>query len=62
MVNGPTTPIPVKAQPSPIDPMVPAVPLGELLPEACFPEELGKPPPRHPAAVKKMLGWTAVID
>nr|XP_023659290.1 pyruvate carboxylase, mitochondrial-like [Paramormyrops kingsleyae] len=29
MVNGPTTPIPVKAKPSPIDPVVPMVPLGE---------------------------------
>ncbi|XP_067400171.1 pyruvate carboxylase, mitochondrial [Emydura macquarii macquarii] len=29
MVNGPTTPIPVKAQPSPIDPVVPTVPLGD---------------------------------
>uniref|UniRef100_A0A670ZLM0 Pyruvate carboxylase n=1 Tax=Pseudonaja textilis TaxID=8673 RepID=A0A670ZLM0_PSETE len=28
MVNGPTTPIPVKARPSPIDPVVPAVTLG----------------------------------
>ncbi|XP_062867716.1 pyruvate carboxylase a [Trichomycterus rosablanca] len=28
MVNGPTTPIPVKAKPSFIDPVVPAVPLG----------------------------------
>uniref|UniRef100_A0AAR2KE50 Pyruvate carboxylase n=1 Tax=Pygocentrus nattereri TaxID=42514 RepID=A0AAR2KE50_PYGNA len=28
MVNGPTTPIPVKAKPSSIDPVVPAVPLG----------------------------------
>ncbi|XP_066575117.1 pyruvate carboxylase, mitochondrial [Amia ocellicauda] len=29
MVNGPTTPIPVKAKASPIDPVVPPVPLGE---------------------------------
>uniref|UniRef100_A0A8C2JEC1 Pyruvate carboxylase n=1 Tax=Cyprinus carpio TaxID=7962 RepID=A0A8C2JEC1_CYPCA len=29
MVNGPTTPIPVKAKPSPIDPVIPPVPLGE---------------------------------
>lgn len=29
MVNGPTTPIPVKARPSPIDPVVPSVPLGD---------------------------------
>ncbi|XP_069036524.1 pyruvate carboxylase a [Lepisosteus oculatus] len=29
MVNGPTTPIPVKAKASPIDPVVPTVPLGE---------------------------------
>uniref|UniRef100_T1D9G8 Pyruvate carboxylase n=1 Tax=Crotalus horridus TaxID=35024 RepID=T1D9G8_CROHD len=29
MVNGPTTPIPVKARPSPIDPVIPAVPLGQ---------------------------------
>uniref|UniRef100_A0A673IVD9 pyruvate carboxylase n=1 Tax=Sinocyclocheilus rhinocerous TaxID=307959 RepID=A0A673IVD9_9TELE len=29
MVNGPTTPIPVKAKPSPIDPVIPLVPLGE---------------------------------
>ncbi|KAL7844469.1 hypothetical protein SRHO_G00230080 [Serrasalmus rhombeus] len=29
MVNGPTTPIPVKAKPSSIDPVVPAVPLGD---------------------------------
>ncbi|XP_073727330.1 pyruvate carboxylase a [Misgurnus anguillicaudatus] len=29
MVNGPTTPIPVKAKPSPIDPVIPTVPLGE---------------------------------
>ncbi|XP_060109952.1 pyruvate carboxylase, mitochondrial [Heteronotia binoei] len=29
MVNGPTTPIPVNARPSPIDPVVPPVPLGE---------------------------------
>ncbi|XP_047661643.1 pyruvate carboxylase a [Tachysurus fulvidraco] len=28
MVNGPTTPIPVKAKPSSIDPVIPAVPLG----------------------------------
>uniref|UniRef100_A0A8C7B9N4 Pyruvate carboxylase n=1 Tax=Neovison vison TaxID=452646 RepID=A0A8C7B9N4_NEOVI len=28
MVNGPTTPIPVKASPSPTDPLVPAVPIG----------------------------------
>ncbi|XP_058271109.1 pyruvate carboxylase a isoform X1 [Hemibagrus wyckioides] len=28
MVNGPTTPIPVKAKPSSIDPVVPSVPLG----------------------------------
>nr|XP_035977348.1 pyruvate carboxylase, mitochondrial isoform X2 [Halichoerus grypus] len=28
MVNGPTTPIPVKASPSPTDPVVPAVPIG----------------------------------
>ncbi|KAL1764482.1 Pyruvate carboxylase, mitochondrial [Sigmodon hispidus] len=28
MVNGPTTPIPVKASPSPVDPIVPAVPIG----------------------------------
>nr|XP_008532278.1 PREDICTED: pyruvate carboxylase, mitochondrial [Equus przewalskii] len=28
MVNGPTTPIPVKASPSPTDPIVPAVPIG----------------------------------
>uniref|UniRef100_A0A9J8CH58 Pyruvate carboxylase n=1 Tax=Cyprinus carpio carpio TaxID=630221 RepID=A0A9J8CH58_CYPCA len=28
MVNGPTTPIPVKAKPSPIDPVIPPVPLG----------------------------------
>uniref|UniRef100_A0A2K5DY51 Pyruvate carboxylase n=1 Tax=Aotus nancymaae TaxID=37293 RepID=A0A2K5DY51_AOTNA len=28
MVNGPTTPIPVKASPSPMDPIVPAVPIG----------------------------------
>ncbi|TSL04301.1 Pyruvate carboxylase, mitochondrial [Bagarius yarrelli] len=28
MVNGPTTPIPVKAKPSSIDPVVPAMPLG----------------------------------
>uniref|UniRef100_A0A8C9U2C5 pyruvate carboxylase n=1 Tax=Scleropages formosus TaxID=113540 RepID=A0A8C9U2C5_SCLFO len=28
MVNGPTTPIPVKAKPSPVDPVVPMVPLG----------------------------------
>lgn len=30
MVNGPTTPIPVKAKPSPIDPVIPPVPLGKL--------------------------------
>ncbi|KAJ8008496.1 hypothetical protein DPEC_G00105480 [Dallia pectoralis] len=29
MVNGPTTPIPVKAKPSPVDPVIPAVPMGE---------------------------------
>ncbi|XP_063042314.1 pyruvate carboxylase, mitochondrial [Engraulis encrasicolus] len=29
MVNGPTTPIPVKAKPSSIDPAIPTVPLGE---------------------------------
>ncbi|RXN27102.1 pyruvate mitochondrial-like protein [Labeo rohita] len=29
MVNGPTTPIPVKAKPSPIAPVIPPVPLGE---------------------------------
>lgn len=29
MVNGPITPIPVKARPSPIDPVVPTVPLGD---------------------------------
>ncbi|KAG9339023.1 hypothetical protein JZ751_024426 [Albula glossodonta] len=29
MVNGPTTPIPVKAKPSPIDPVIPPVPMGE---------------------------------
>ncbi|XP_063002196.1 pyruvate carboxylase, mitochondrial [Elgaria multicarinata webbii] len=29
MVNGPTTPIPVNARPSPIDPVVPSVPLGQ---------------------------------
>ncbi|XP_062372503.1 pyruvate carboxylase, mitochondrial [Sardina pilchardus] len=29
MVNGPTTPIPVKAKPSTIDPVIPTVPLGE---------------------------------
>ncbi|XP_028973400.2 pyruvate carboxylase, mitochondrial [Esox lucius] len=29
MVNGPTTPIPVKAKPSSIDPVVPTVPMGE---------------------------------
>ncbi|XP_054848412.1 pyruvate carboxylase, mitochondrial isoform X2 [Eublepharis macularius] len=29
MVNGPITPIPVNARPSPIDPVVPSVPLGE---------------------------------
>nr|XP_056708445.1 pyruvate carboxylase, mitochondrial [Euleptes europaea] len=29
MVNGPTTPIPVNARPSSIDPVVPSVPLGE---------------------------------
>lgn len=29
MVNGPTTPIPVKASPSPTDPIVPAVPIGK---------------------------------
>ncbi|XP_064787094.1 pyruvate carboxylase, mitochondrial-like [Oncorhynchus masou masou] len=29
MVNGPTTPIPVKAKPSPIDPVIPTVPMGE---------------------------------
>ncbi|XP_066501724.1 pyruvate carboxylase a isoform X2 [Hoplias malabaricus] len=29
MVNGPTTPIPVKAKPSSIDPVVPTVPLGD---------------------------------
>ncbi|XP_048368861.1 pyruvate carboxylase, mitochondrial [Sphaerodactylus townsendi] len=29
MVNGPTTPIPVNARPSPIDPVIPSVPLGE---------------------------------
>lgn len=28
MVNGPTTPIPVKASPSPTDPIVPVVPIG----------------------------------
>ncbi|KAL8184294.1 UNVERIFIED_CONTAM: hypothetical protein K2H54_012280, partial [Gekko kuhli] len=27
MVNGPTTPIPVNARPSPIDPVIPSVPL-----------------------------------
>lgn len=30
MVNGPITPIPVNARPSPIDPVVPSVPLGKL--------------------------------
>ncbi|KAM9080814.1 pyruvate carboxylase, mitochondrial isoform 1-T1 [Megaptera novaeangliae] len=34
MVNGPTTPIPVKASPSPTDPIVPVVPIG--LPPAGF--------------------------
>uniref|UniRef100_A0A8K9WRG9 Pyruvate carboxylase n=1 Tax=Oncorhynchus mykiss TaxID=8022 RepID=A0A8K9WRG9_ONCMY len=29
MVNGPTTPIPVKAKPSSIDPVIPTVPMGE---------------------------------
>uniref|UniRef100_A0A4W5Q5Q7 Pyruvate carboxylase, mitochondrial n=1 Tax=Hucho hucho TaxID=62062 RepID=A0A4W5Q5Q7_9TELE len=29
MVNGPTTPIPVKAKPSSIDPVIPPIPLGE---------------------------------
>ncbi|KAK1788162.1 hypothetical protein P4O66_016627 [Electrophorus voltai] len=29
LVNGPTTPIPVNAKPSPVDPVVPAVPLGD---------------------------------
>ncbi|KAJ8342277.1 hypothetical protein SKAU_G00322050 [Synaphobranchus kaupii] len=29
MVNGPTTPIPVKAKPSSIDPVIPAVPMGD---------------------------------
>lgn len=29
MVNGPTTPIPVKADPSPTDPIVPVVPIGK---------------------------------
>ncbi|XP_061462783.1 pyruvate carboxylase, mitochondrial isoform X3 [Rhineura floridana] len=29
MVNGPTTPIPVNARPSPVDPVVPSVPLGQ---------------------------------
>lgn len=28
MVNGPTTPIPVKAKPSTTDPVIPPVPLG----------------------------------
>lgn len=32
MVNGPTTPIPVKASPNPADPVVPAVPIGEIQP------------------------------
>lgn len=30
MVNGPTTPIPVKVSPSPVDPVVPVVPIGRL--------------------------------
>uniref|UniRef100_A0A8C9WEX7 Pyruvate carboxylase n=1 Tax=Scleropages formosus TaxID=113540 RepID=A0A8C9WEX7_SCLFO len=38
MVNGPTTPIPVKAKPSPVDPVVPMVPLGD--PPAGFREVL----------------------
>ncbi|XP_030076139.1 pyruvate carboxylase, mitochondrial isoform X2 [Microcaecilia unicolor] len=29
MVNGPTTPIPVKVKPSPVDPVVPRIPLGD---------------------------------
>lgn len=29
MVNGPTTPIPVKADPSSTDPIVPVVPIGK---------------------------------
>nr|XP_033810226.1 pyruvate carboxylase, mitochondrial isoform X2 [Geotrypetes seraphini]XP_033810228.1 pyruvate carboxylase, mitochondrial isoform X2 [Geotrypetes seraphini]XP_033810229.1 pyruvate carboxylase, mitochondrial isoform X2 [Geotrypetes seraphini] len=32
MVNGPTTPIPVKVKPSPVDPVVPQIPLGDPLP------------------------------
>lgn len=40
MVNGPTTPIPVKAKPSAIDPVIPHVTMGmsikHCLVEQCF--------------------------
>ncbi|KAI5625805.1 pyruvate carboxylase, mitochondrial, partial [Silurus asotus] len=43
MVNGPTTPIPVKAKPSSIDPVIPTVPLGQ--PPAGFRDVLLKEGP-----------------
>ncbi|XP_048093093.1 pyruvate carboxylase, mitochondrial-like, partial [Alosa alosa] len=37
MVNGPTTPIPVKAKPSSIDPVIPLVPMGKMCVCVCIP-------------------------
>ncbi|XP_029466967.1 pyruvate carboxylase, mitochondrial isoform X1 [Rhinatrema bivittatum] len=55
MVNGPTTPIPVKAKPSSVDPVVPQVPLGE--PPAGFRDILLREGPESFAkAIRKHSG------
>lgn len=61
MVNGPTTPIPVKAQPSPIDPVVPAVPLGELLPEAVLFSRRTGAASSKPSGCSKENAWLDVL-
>ncbi|KAJ8275449.1 hypothetical protein COCON_G00072010 [Conger conger] len=59
MVNGPTTPIPVKAKPSSIDPVIPSVPMGKNYNPPCA--HLRYTTPTTPAHRRPPVGFRDVL-